>query len=706
MMKIEKAYDFRKKLLTVHESNVRNLNLAPKADEVEICDGVVIEIGVTDNVVINTAACDFIDFLATSMNVSATLSTEGKSGKGVIRLALAKDEGVDLREADGYKGFFINVDDGIEIFGADDRGVASALYYLEDLMSFAHAPFVKRGEIRKKPAFSPRMVHSGYQLDEYPDEYLARIAHEGMDAIAIFTWDVNKGHLGFVDFNDIIARAAKFGIDVYSYSFFIGGPHPDEENAYEYFDSTYGRLFRECPGLKGVSFVGEVMEFKSKDPNVSKFRCRDKMTDDLPEGKPHPGWYPCEDLPKWLKLVSDAICKEKPDADIIMWSYNWGYQPEEARVRLIENMPKNVTLQATFEQFDNRKCGDVVTAVADYSLSYVGPGPYFVSEAKAAARCGIKLYTMSQAAGLTWDFGVVPYLPMPYQWMKRYEKMFEAKDEWNLLGGMENHHHGFYPSLISKFAKHAFLEPREPMEDILDEIFAGEYGEENLEKVREGFKLWSDAMPYYPATKGDFEAASRIGPAYPFCLFAKTRPISKEGAFFGNAVVGLDYANGRFAPNAICSPPRENFVSMRMRPECKSLEKMISLLEKGVEVFESIENKNEKLLSVLNLGKFLVCYNRTILHAKKWYMLKCKLYAEEERESLLKIVSDMEKLLDAEIENAKAALPLVDFDSRLGWEPTMEYLGDRAHIEWKIRQVGYVLEKEMVKLKASIELEF
>ena len=109
MMKIEKAYDFRKKLLTVHESNVRNLNLAPKADEVEICDGVVIEIGVTDNVVINTAACDFIDFLATSMNVSATLSTEGKSGKGVIRLALAKDEGVDLREADGYKGFFINL---------------------------------------------------------------------------------------------------------------------------------------------------------------------------------------------------------------------------------------------------------------------------------------------------------------------------------------------------------------------------------------------------------------------------------------------------------------------------------------------------------------------------------------------------------------------------------------------------------------------
>lgn len=704
-MKMENAFDFRKKLLTVHEADVRDTSVVASSDEIAFSDGVVVEIGNTDSEVIKIAANDFCDFLAVSMNIKTSVSACGKSaGENVITLKVA-DETVDLKEADGYKGFFISTADGIEIYGKDERGVAAALYYIEDLMCMKKAPILKKGEIRKKPAFSPRMVHSGYRLDEYPDEYLARIAHEGMDAIAVFTWDVNKGHLGYVDFNDIITRAAKYGIDVYSYSFFIGGPHPDEEGAYEYYDNTYGRLFRECPGFKGVSFVGEVMEFKSKDPNVSKFRCRDKMTDDLPEGKPHPGWYPCEDLPKWLSIVDKVIRKEKPDADIIMWSYNWGYQPEEARVRLINNMPEKMTLQATFEQFDNRKCEDVVCAVADYSLAFVGPSPYFVSEAVAAKKRGIKLYTMSQAAGLTWDFGVVPYLPMPYQWMRRYEKMLEAKREWNLLGGMENHHHGFYPSIVSKFAKHAFLEPLEPMEDILEKIFASEYGAENLEKVKEGFKLWSEAMTHYPATKGDFEAASRIGPAYPFCLFTKTRPISDEKAFFGSAVVGLDYGIGRFAPNAIMSPPRENFVSMRMRPEIRSLEKMDGLMQKGIEVFESIENKNDKLLSVLNLGKFFGCYVRTILNAKKWYVLKCKLYAEEEREALLKIVADMEKLLMEERENATAALAFVDFDSRLGWEPTMEYLGDRPHIEWKIRQLGYVLDKELVKLRKSIELE-
>jgi hypothetical protein len=40
-----------------------------------------------------------------------------------------------------------------------------------------------------------------------------------------------------------------------------------------------------------------------------------------------------------------------------------------------------------------------------------------------------------------------------------------------------------------------------------------------------------------------------------------------------------------------------------------------------------------------------------------------------------------------EYENAKATLPLVDADSRLGWEPTMGYCGGREQIEWKLRRM-------------------
>ena len=34
---------------------------------------------------------------------------------------------------------------------------------------------------------------------------------------------------------------------------------------------------------------------------------------------------------------------------------------------------------------------------------------------------------------------------------------------------------------------------------------------------------------------------------------------------------------------------------------------------------------------------------------------------------------------------------MVEFDSRLGWEPSMEYVCDKWHLEWKIRQVNSAL---------------
>ena len=38
-----------------------------------------------------------------------------------------------------------------------------------------------------------------------------------------------------------------------------------------------------------------------------------------------------------------------------------------------------------------------------------------------------------------------------------------------------------------------------------------------------------------------------------------------------------------------------------------------------------------------------------------------------------------------EIENARRAIPWVQFDSALGYEPSMDYMCDEAHILTKIR---------------------
>ena len=62
------------------------------------------------------------------------------------------------------------------------------------------------------------------------------------------------------------------------------------------------------------------------------------------------------------------------------------------------------------------------------------------------------------------------------------------------------------------------------------------------------------------------------------------------------------------------------------------------------------------------------------------------------------IMAEMKALAEAEIENARRTIPLVELDSRLGYEPSMEYIGDKEHLLWKIEKTKEALEKEILPL--------
>ena len=75
---------------------------------------------------------------------------------------------------------------------------------------------------------------------------------------------------------------------------------------------------------------------------------------------------------------------------------------------------------------------------------------------------------------------------------------------------------------------------------------------------------------------------------------------------------------------------------------------------------------------------------------------------ERDLEKLSGIFDNMEALLKEEKANAEAAIPLVQRDSRLGWNTCMEYMTDEAHIRWKLRQVDYVLNTELPTARGSL----
>lgn len=694
----EKNYDFRKRMLSVHEKNIRNNDLKPTNNDFIIKDGTAIIIPENASDVISTAAQDLVSYLFESMNVGAYVKKQKPdSDVPCIFVALSGDTGDDLGEYASYKGYRLNIDsNAVNICAFDDRGAASAIYRLEELMTDRKAPFVAYGIYESKPMFSPMMVHSGYGLDDFPDAHLQQIAHSGRDAILVYTRGVDESKRGPLDFNTLVYRAAKYGIDVYAYSDMHITVHPEDAGAEAHFEGVYGKIFKNCPGLKGVILVGESVGFPSKDENVTGIYHKDTFVDGIPTGKVSPGWYPCCDYPQYVDLIKKVVRKYNKDADIVLWTYNWGYQPEEARIKLINNLPTDISLLATFEMIEQYQFPNgAVGYCADYTLSFEGPGHYFKSEAIAAKARGIKLYSMTNTAGLTWDIGCIPYQPMPYQWIRRCNAVINAHDEWNLAGIMECHHYGIYPSFISKLTKRMFTEPRENAESILDNILISEFGEENLEKLREGLGLFSEASRYYVPTDGDQYGAFRVGTSFPLCV-----------GFLVN-IPRKDYAQMYSYPHYIeGNKGRDSYVTLRIDEEIASLKKMKELFDKGLEVLETIENRNENLERLLNLSHFISHCILTGLNTKIMYTYRCALKTCKTKEGLLKLMDEIEALVRLERENAENSIQYVQNDSRLGWEPRMEYSTDEEHIRWKLRHSDYVLNDELPTLRKNVTFEY
>ncbi|MBQ4526458.1 MAG: hypothetical protein II998_00135 [Clostridia bacterium] len=688
----EEKYDFKKRMLSVHKSGVRDMNLTSENGEYEIKNGFSIILPKDYSDVVLTASKDFQDYLFTSMKVSAMLTENPASKSNCLIIAFDENQNED------YKICF---DENITITAKTDRMAAQGVYCLEDMMNTRRAPFIKKDEIKHTFMFSPRMTHSGYGMDDFPDSHLSAIAHAGMDSILVFTKGVNQTKTGYLNFNELIWRASKYGLDVYAYSFIMTGTHPDDEGAQEEYDKLYGELFRQCPGLKGVTLVGEIVGFNSKDERAyyRNVYGPDAELSDLP----HPGFFPCRDYPQWLECIKKAVYKYKPDADIVLWSYNWGNRDTEARLELINNLPLDVTLMATFEMYEICPREGIMDVCSDYTLSFAGPGNYFKTEAEAALKRGLKLYAMANTGGQTWDMGTIPYEPMPYQWIRRYYGLRDAHEKWGLSGLMECHHYGFYPSFISDLAKQAFIKEKTVIEDSLKEVLSAKFGTKYVDVIDKALDKWSEAITYYTPTDDDQYGAFRIGPSYPLCLNRVRTPPSQPHAPSGNALVKVVYPAGH---QQATPPPtgRGMLASLRVGEEIKSLDKMLTLMKEGRDILDTIpeEECNDELLYLVNLGKYICCYVQTGINAKKWYKIKNKLTTAEEIEFVPKLVEEARALLDEERKNAEEAIVYADRDSRLGWEPTMDYMGDSDSIRWKLKMIDYVYDIELEYfLKAS-----
>lgn len=698
----EVNYQFRQRYSVVHQPDRRDASKHPTDRQVAVTQSWSIVLPADADAVMQNAARDLEDYFCTSMNVCVPLVQEGKGTAGEKRIVYGIDSTL---PADSYR--FAVTETTVSLLGSNSRMAAQAGYYAEDLMNLCEAPFLNIQDEVRTSLFPTRMVHSGYGLDMFPTEHLVNLAHAGMSAILIFVNDIDVTPHGYQDFNDICYRANQYGLDVYAYSYLANRKHPEDDDAEEFYENLYGRLFDRCPYFKGLIFVGESCEFPSKDPHT----CGVRRLDDFKDGNmqhplmSYPGFYPCYDYPMWLELIQKIVYKRRPDADIVFWSYNWGGVSGEERKALVDKLPKGITLQATYEMHSKIERDGIENYTTDYTLFSPGPGYYFTSEGEYAKENGLRFYSMTNTGGLTWDIGVVPYLPAPYQWMKRYAGMREAHEKYGLCGTMESHHYGCAPSFITELAKWSFYAPFVDMEETLRRIVARDFGAELVDTVCEAYRCFSEGIHYLISTNPDQYGGNRIGPAYPFVLFDNqdvVLPSPPYAHFGGNDICfplyDQDNLGNDLGIGLNVDDPDPKAVA-KFNYEIDSFRKTVACYDKGCDLLSSViervpAKKRENAARILALATFIRNTVCTSVNYKEFYKRKCRLLKTHGAERN-QLVEELLQLCRAEEQNAVDTIPLVEFDSRLGYEPSMEYKCDRACIEWKLALLRDVIETEL-----------
>ncbi len=679
-MSNEQHYDFQKRIADIHPANLRDRARKAAAGETEVTSEWSIAIAEDASAYLGRVASDLCQFFARSMGIELECARGIKGRASGKEIVLRVDPASAPQKKRAYR--LTVTADGVEVAGFDERGVGQGAYYLEDLAKLSRAPFLPQGVKSRVPIFSPRMFHSGWKGGEFPDWFLNAAVHAGLDTALIYTREDLSSEKR--DVNDIIRRAGEHGIDVYLYPLLRNcEKHPLDEGADEYYDKLLGGLLKAYPGVKGMVFVGESCAFPSRDP-----RSNGCYWWSPPSNPPKPGtqngFFPFNDVPGWVKCVRKALRKANPDIDFVMWTYNWGWAPDEDRLAFVRALPKDVTLEATFEMFERLERDGYSFPVADYSMTIPGPGHYFATEAAEAKKEGIGLYTMSNTGGKTWDNGSVPYNPAPYLWKKRWDALNAAARDWNLSGLMECHHYGWVPSFVSELAKEAFWTDGMDFDKHARKIAERDFGA-GADKALAAWRDWSEAFEHCLPINLDQYGPLRIGPSYPLQL-----PGEKSG-FPPPGLVFFDY--NECAVGWIGRYPAD-----KLAAQIGILRKQESALASGnthmaAALAKAPADAKPGAERMLALGQFLLATCRTCINSKRWAICKLELGLAKALEDQRPILGRMRGIAEEELGNVRDALSAVRIDSELGYEATIRYAGGEERLIWKIGDMERIAKK-------------
>lgn len=736
----EKPYDYHKSLA---EGPVHKMLRDPEAEandgEIAV-DGegwsVVIEEGVGPAV--SFAANDMRDFMLDSMNVEIAVETVPSltdlvhPGKAIV-IATQDQFSSNRTQLNSEKDYSIFIeDDLIVVCGGGERGAMFGAFDLESRMGLRGGPFLPNDlDTVRHSLYQNRMAISWLGWMQWPDSLLSHIAHDGYDAIFTSVYANPNGVAGPPHYdiirqqtperlNDVIERAHAHGLKVYTPMLFA---NTREENNKQELREHVRDIVTKFPGIKGYVLLTEGFYYEKF------FGAGGQGKQDLNEWAEH--WSDA------VKIVTEEAHKIDPEIEILPWEYNIDFRPHRVELKrhVTSLLPQDSIPLLTWENGKGFELDGLQGYLRDYSISQVGPAEVAAGQIEIADERGMDVYCKVDCFA-TWQFGTTPYIPVPQQWQKRYDRLAE----YGVDGTLETWSNGYKPNFVADLRAWSCWTNPLDQETLLNSLAGRQFGSGNEETVLAAWADFSEAIQNVPDTGPSMGTNSSVSMPL-FFDDPPSRVMTLHNSWWDDAQKGhwrhrmipywpfahhimvfkADFTNRRNAAEAYARQ-RSGIGSLPDHPVGPEVEvlpvfdKYLGLaadgFEKGLKKYrraalaappEKRETAFKEVLVVEQMQRMLRSTQAILEFEQLRFQLKGKNPppAAEQEQMLDRLIV----LLEEEIVRTEAAAATSRLDSRLGYESEMDYVYTPFVLEQKLWVLRNVLEKEIPAFRKAISGE-
>jgi hypothetical protein len=344
--------------------------------------------------------------------------------------------------------------------------------------------------------------------------------------------------------------------------------------------------------------------------------------------------------------MTDGVWAANPKAKFIVWDWSWhSVLGEAVPEKIIAKLPKGVALMADFERGTAIQRGGIPMHVEEYSISVVGPSPRATLRSQQAKQFGFDYLAKIQLSS-TWECGTVPFIPVPNLIWKKADALQKVGGS----GAMATWTIGSYPSPNTEAFALRNWNPTLSEEGALRRIAARRYGAPAAEAAVRGWTTLSTAFnEEFPFSSSPYAGPLQHGPCLPWY-----RLDIPPG--YGNTTL----FNCKDDWRHWTAPYPQDVMARLLRHLCERWDDGLADLREAIAQAPS----ERKRIAERDYGVawMIGYYYRTYANALEFYGARDG-----------KDVPNMKRHAERDQKETVEAFRLVRSDSRLGWEPELQY---------------------------------